>query len=153
MLYLADTGILLRVLNRNDAAHVIIRRSLAILKAQGHTLVTASQNCAEFWNVSTRPASARGGHGLSIHETNRRLRLLEKNIPPLADDPATYLEWRQLVMVYAVHGVQVHDARLVAFMRVSNITNILTLNPSDFARYPFVTAITPEQVLRQANRI
>lgn len=152
MFYLVDTGILLRVLDRNDASHVAVRKSLAILKAQGHTLVTASQNCAEFWNVSTRPLTARGGHGLSIQETDRRLRLLERSIRTLNDDPAAYQEWRQLVVACAVCGVQVHDARLVALMRVYSITCILTLNPHDFARYPTISVVTPEQVLLQANR-
>jgi hypothetical protein len=40
-------------------------------------LVMATQNLAEFWNVCTRPATARGGLGLSIAETDRRLSVLE----------------------------------------------------------------------------
>jgi len=148
MIYLLDTGILLRILYRNDALHVPVRKALAVLKAQGHTLVTATQNCAEFWNVSTRPLTARGGHGLSVQETDRRLRLLERSIPPLDDDPAAYPEWRQLVVVNSVRGVQVHDARLAAMMHVKSISHILTLNPRDFARYSGIIAITPQQVLQ-----
>jgi len=34
-----------------------------------------------------------------------------------------------------VSGVQVHDARLVASMKVNAISHILTLNVEDFKRY------------------
>lgn len=37
--------------------------------------------------------------------------------------------------MFAVSGVQVHDARLVAAMQAHNITHILTFNTSDFTRY------------------
>lgn len=40
-----------------------------------------------------------------------------------------------------------HDARLVAMMRVAGITDILTLNIGDFARYSAITAVTPTDVL------
>jgi hypothetical protein len=36
---------------------------------------------------------------------------------------------------YAVSGVQVHDARLVAVMKVHGVAHILTLNAADFRRY------------------
>jgi hypothetical protein len=45
--------------------------------AEGDILVTAAQCAAEFWNVCTRPTTARGGFGLSIPEAGRRLRVLE----------------------------------------------------------------------------
>jgi hypothetical protein len=44
-----------------------------------------------------------------------------------------------------VSGVQVHDARLAAVMRVHGVTHILTFNPGDFARYG-VTAVAPQDV-------
>jgi len=42
------------------------------------------------------------------------------------------------VVSFGVSGVQVHDARLVAAMTVHGVTHILTLNPTDFARYTTV---------------
>lgn len=38
---------------------------------------------------------------------------------------------------------QVHDARLVALMQAHGITHILTLNGSDFTRYPGITPVDP----------
>jgi predicted nucleic acid-binding protein len=73
MRHLLDTGILVRVPHRADPLNPEIRESLRHLAAAGHTFVTTRQNIAEFWNVCTRPASARGGFGLSPEETARRL--------------------------------------------------------------------------------
>ena len=44
-------------------------------------------------------------------------------------------------------GIQVHDARLVAVMLVHGIENILTLNVTDFQRYPGISAVHPQKVI------
>ncbi|HJT69510.1 MAG TPA: hypothetical protein VJ731_04885 [Terriglobales bacterium] len=43
-------------------------------------------------------------------------------------------------------GVQVHDARLVAAMRVHGVKRILTFNDKDFARYTDIAALHPGTV-------
>jgi hypothetical protein len=45
-----------------------------------------------------------------------------------------------------VSGKQVHDARIVALMQALGVTRLLTLNPSDFSRYPEITIIEPQDV-------
>jgi len=65
----------------------------------------------------------------------------------LPDSPAAYPLWRQLVVRHGVQGVQAHDARLVAWMHVHGITHVVTLNAADFARYPGITAWTPQDLL------
>jgi|SRR5205823_3886957 len=144
--FLLDTGILLRLLDRADPHHADIRQALRRLRLRGDTLVTSAQNMAEFWNVCTRPASARGGYGLPVAETQRRLRLLERLFVVLTEIPAAYPLWRNLVVAHAVQGVQAHDARLVALMQAHGIAHILTLNGADFARYPGVVAFEPTAV-------
>src|SRR5438552_5949766 len=128
MLIEADTGILLRLVNRADPQHAAVRAAARTLKERGDVLATAPQNIAEFWNVCTRPASARGGFGLSVEETDRRVRLIERVFRVLPEDPEVYFHWRRLVTAHGVSGVQVHDARLVAFMLAHRINHILTLN-------------------------
>jgi predicted nucleic acid-binding protein len=152
MRYLLDTGILLRLVNRQAAMHDQIRQSIRQLKFQGHTVVTTFQNLAEFWNVCTRPAEARGGFGLTIDESKRRLRTLERITTLLPDVADFYQSWRDLVFTHGVKGVQVHDAKLVALMALHGVTHILTLNPKDFTRYSGIVAITPEQVIGSAPR-
>ena len=63
MTVFVDTGILLRLYDPTSADHALVRRAVATLLGRGDDLVTATQNAAEFWNVCTRPATARGGSG------------------------------------------------------------------------------------------
>jgi predicted nucleic acid-binding protein len=140
---LADSGILLRILEPTDPLHASIDQAVRVLHARGDRIVIAPQNVAEFWNVCTRPVMARGGYGLSIAEADRRLKIIEGVFAVLSEPTTTYRFWRSLLITYAVQGKQVHDARLVALMQAQGITHILTLNGSDFARYPGITSIDP----------
>jgi predicted nucleic acid-binding protein len=143
MLILVDSGILLRLMERADPQHDTIRQAIRTLVGRGDELVLSTQNLAEFWNVCTRPATARGGLGLDIAETDRRLTVLERLFQVLPEHPTAYSVWRQLVVMHQVQGRQVHDARLAALMQAHGITQILTLNGADFARYPSITARDP----------
>ena len=118
---------------RRPFAPVLSTRPCAVrtLRAEGHRLRATSQNCVEFWNVATRPAD-RNGLRLEPADADRLLRLVERLFPVLADVPAVYPQWRQLVVAFGVSGVQVHDARLVAAMTVHGVSHILTFNVADF---------------------
>lgn len=147
MRYLLDTGILLRLVNREAAAHPEIRNAVRTLKSQGHVTVTTFQNLCEFWNVCTRPETSRGGLGLSLDETPRRLRTLLRINALMPDSPDTFAIWQKIVVDQGVKGVQVHDAKLAALMTLHGVTHLLTLNQSDFLRYPGITAIMPQHVI------
>lgn len=146
MLYLLDTGILLRLFNRADQSRRSIRSAVLKLRNDGHKFAVAIQNVAEFWNVSTRPKEARGGLGLSPEETYRHLRVIQRLCSVLPDTAKTYPTWRELVRKHAVRGVQAHDARLVAWMASHRITMIVTLNPSDFGRFSGVVTVNPAAI-------
>jgi predicted nucleic acid-binding protein len=103
------------------------------------------QNISEFWNVCTRPQSARGGLGLTMEQAERRLRVLERIFTVLPEPSSLYSTWRQLVISHRVLGVQVHDAKLVAAMTLHGIAQILTFNGRDFARYAGITVVTPDK--------
>lgn len=146
MIVLLDTSILLRLVDRADAQHSPVRAAVRAIKARGDTLTMMSQNVAEFWNVCTRPSTARGGLGLSIDETNVRLRVLERIVRRLPDSDAVYAIWRNLVVSLNISGVKVHDARIAAQMISQGITHIMSFNVADFVRYPGITAIDPSSV-------
>lgn len=143
MLVLADTGILLRLADPADPQHGTVDHAVRTIRTRGDGLSIGAQNAAEFWNVCTRPATARGGWGLSVAEADRRLRAIEAGFSVLAELPAVYPIWRSLVVSHAVQGKQVHDARLVALMRAHGITHVLTLNAGDFARFPGIVEVAP----------
>ena len=144
MLYLVDTNILLRFADRSHSLYPLIRTAIRKLRQDGHKLQITSQNCVEFWNVATRPVE-KNGFGFTPSNTDRLLQSIERLFPLLPDSPKVYEEWRRLVVTFAVSGVQVHDARLVAFMKVNTILHILTLNVEDFKRYTSegIVAVAP----------
>jgi predicted nucleic acid-binding protein len=144
--YLVDTNVLLRLAQPDSPEYEAIRQCTDLLWEQGAELFYTSQNLAEFWNVCTRPAD-RNGFGFSISETDERASLIESMCSFAQDSEATHREWRRLVVAAGVSGVQVHDARLVAAMRVHQIKNLLTLNATDFRRYSDIVAISPHDVL------
>ena len=146
MAYLLDIGILLRLFDRSDPEFPHIRNAVHRLRAESERLVTSTQNLAEFWNVSTRPAAARGGYGVSIELAARRLTFLEKLAEILPNDIPAFDDWKRLIVNYRVQGAQVHDARIVALMRTSGIQRILTLNVRDFARYAEITPVAPVEL-------
>jgi predicted nucleic acid-binding protein len=85
----------------------------------------------------------RNGYGLSPKDADRRAKLLEARLRLLPDGLAAHEEWRSLLVAHAVSGVQVHDARLVASMRVHGVKRILTFNDKDFARYTDIEVVHP----------
>ncbi len=134
MRYFVDTNILLRIAYRQDPLHPLIEEVIESLNNQGDDVCTGSQNCIEFWNVCTRPSN-RNGYGLLPEQADKLLFFIEESFTILPDHPDVYLTWREQVVQFNVSGVQVHDARLVATMRVYGITHILTINVADFTRY------------------
>ncbi|MBW4501961.1 MAG: PIN domain-containing protein [Scytonema hyalinum WJT4-NPBG1] len=146
MPYMADTNILLRFIAPSDPNHILVRDAIYSLLIRGEEVCYTSQNLAEFWNVCTRPSTARGGFGLSIEETDFRAQIIERYFTFLPDSEAVHTEWRRLIVDYKVSGVKVHDARMVASMYVHGVSHIMTFNIDDFTRYTEITAHHPTDV-------
>ena len=134
MFYLVDTNILVRFVDKRHPHSDLARAALKLLANEKHTLCVTSQNLIELWNVVTRPLD-KNGLGRTPKEAYRILRMVERYFVLLPDTLEIYQVWRRLVNEYQVLGVQVHDARLVATMRVHGISHILTFNGKDFTRY------------------
>lgn len=148
--YLVDTNILLRLVQPDSPEYGTIRQCTDCLWAQGADLFYTSQNLAEFWNVCTRPAD-RNGFGFSVAETDERATLIEAKFSFAADSEATHQEWRKIVVAAGVSGIQVHDARIVAAMRVHGIANLLTLNAKDFRRFNGIAVLSPDDILASSS--
>jgi predicted nucleic acid-binding protein len=146
MAYLFDTNIFLRLTNKADPAYTLAADALRALRRCRETLCFTPQVLAEFWSVCTRPPSARGGFGLLPAEAERRARIIERYFRLLPDSMATYQEWRQFLVRYAISGVKVHDARLIASMKVYSITHLLTFNAEDLRRYQDIMVIEPPHI-------
>jgi predicted nucleic acid-binding protein len=145
LLCLLDTNILLRWIKPDDRDYSLVTSAVERLLRERTALCYTSQNVAEFWNTCTRPLG-QNGYGLSPEQTDHRVKLFEENLRLLPDTVAVHEEWRKLIVAHSVRGVQVHDARLAAAMRVHGVQRILTFNEADFARYPGIEAIHPRTI-------
>ncbi len=116
------------------------------------------QTLTEFWRSATRPIDlqnpALSGLGMSPEAANAEVNDLRQDFLFLPDTEEIFEEWQQIALTYQVRGKQVHDARLVAVMRVYGIERILTHNVRDFRRYPFIQAVHPDDLpdLLQSER-
>ena len=146
MAYLVDTNCFVRLAEQGSPGRSTVLRALSKLHASGESLCVTPQVIGEFWNVCPRPTSARGGLGLDIASTDRKVRLIERHFRLLPDNLATFVEWRRLLLENSIQGVQVHDARIVASMAIHNISHLLTFNTSDFRRFAGTTVIDPSDV-------
>ena len=143
--HLVDTNIVLRWINQNHPAHLVTDHAVERLVNAGHPLCVTAQNLIEFWNVSTRPAD-RNGFGLTPARTDIAMDRILDFFDFLPDNTRIFDEWRRAVQENGVSGVAVHDARLVAVMRVYGISRILTFNGPDFRRYDGIEAVHPNDL-------
>lgn len=146
MLHLVDSNVLLRLVQRSDPLYSTAWTAVGKLHRRGDTLAYTSQVLGEFWNVCTRPTTARGGFGLPVAQAERRARLIERHCVFLPDSPATHLEWRRLPVALQVSGVQVHDARLAAAASVHSVSSLITFNSADFTRFPGLVVQDPRSI-------
>jgi predicted nucleic acid-binding protein len=147
--YLIDTNVLLRLSEVGTPASQQILDVLAYLRQKDEELYITPQNLIEFWCSATRPADW-NGLGWNIKQAIEALNKWEVLFRVAPDAPTLYTEWRRIVTSCHVSGIQVYDARLVAVMRVHDITHILTLD-AGFNRYSWVTVINPFEVLLEKN--
>jgi predicted nucleic acid-binding protein len=131
---LLDSNILLRISKSDDPQQAVIGHALRVLVGQGVRLCYTSQTLGEFWNASTRPFD-KNGFGLSVAETDRLARVIERDFDFLPDSREVHDRWRSLLVVHDIQGVQVHDARLAASMYVHGVGQILTINIRDSRRF------------------
>lgn len=137
---LADTNLLVGYATPTDPRYQVADAALAALVTAGHTPVLVPQNLYEFWAVATRP-KGQNGLELTTAEAAVAVRRLRGLFPLLPDPPALVDAWGAMVLAHDCKGKPSHDARLVAAMSLHGITEILTFNGADFARYPGLTVL------------
>jgi predicted nucleic acid-binding protein len=145
MSVLVDTNVLLRRTQPNHPSHAVAVESVAVLLAADEPVYFTLQNIVEFWNVATRPLE-NNGLGFTLEVTLTEVGTIERLLTRLPDVPASYAEWRRLVVQHNVRGVKVHDARIVAVMNIHGVGKILTFNTADFARFE-VEAVHPASMV------
>ncbi len=146
MSVLVDTNILLRSVEPMHPQHASAVGAVSRLLSESVEVYFTLQNIAEFWNVATRPVG-NNGLGFSIQMVLAEVNRIESILTLLPDTPAIYAEWKQILIDRGVSGVKVHDARLVAKMKVHEVNQLLTFDVGDFARYSEIEVLHPEAVI------
>jgi predicted nucleic acid-binding protein len=151
MSYLVDTNVLLRGVQKTHPMQSEAVRAINLLLRNPEVVSVIPQTLIEFWAVATRPQISNGLE-LSVDETTRQIAYFKSIFTLLPDSDAIFKEWERLVAQHRVLGKQVYDARLVAAMRVHNLTHLLTFNTADFKRFSFITAVSPQTILNDELR-
>lgn len=131
-----------RIGKSDDSNHAAISHALHVLVRQGVGVCYTSQTLGEFWNASTRPRD-KNGFGLSVAETDRLARVVERDFEFLPDSRDVHERWRSLLVAHNIQGVQVHDTRLAASMYVHGVGQLLTINVKDFRRFEGLRILHP----------
>ena len=84
--------------------------------------------------------------GLSVAETDRLARVIERDFELLPDSREVHDRWRSLLVAQNIQGVQVHDARLAASMYVHGVMQLLTMNVRDFRRFADLRILHPAEL-------
>jgi predicted nucleic acid-binding protein len=145
MRVLLDTNIVARLAEPASPHHVRAQEAVRAIRLADDEPVVVPQVIYEFWVMATRPLNE-NGLGFNRDAVQKEVAKIEGLFPVLEETGAVYLAWKDLVSRYGVLGKTAHDARLVAAMRVHGITEILTFNKSDFARYEAIRVRTPAEI-------
>lgn len=116
-----------------------------IIRQGGECLIT-SQILIEFWVVATRPKDV-NGLGWTTQKTQHEINQILSQFFLLEESPDIFSLWFQLVTTYNIKGKRTHYIRLLAVMKASNITHLLTFNPDDFIPIPNITIVHPQDFI------
>ncbi len=140
--HVLDTNVVVRLAAASAPEHPIVKSAIVNLAASGNALVIAPQVLVEFWVVATRPVEA-NGFGWDPAAAGPAIAKLRNQFPLLDETPAVFERWLSLVQGTGVRGKRAHDARIAALMLTHGISQILTLNPTDFTGFPGIVPVHP----------
>lgn len=145
MRVLVDTNVILRSAQPAHAGYSVSVTAISQLGRAEFELCLVPQSIYEYWVVATRPATV-NGLGMSVIEVDRQVQELLSKFTLLRDERGIYSRWYDLVVTHRVQGKPAHDTRLVAAMERHGVKHLLTFNKSDFARFPTVVALSPDEI-------
>lgn len=143
--YLLDTNVVVRLLAPSAPEHSSVREAIRRLWIGGHTMVLAPQVLVELWVVATRPVEV-NGFGWDPSKVGEAISLLRQQFGLLDERPEAFERWLTLVKSSQIRGKRSHDVRLAALALSHGVTEIITLNMTDYAGLPDVHAVHPSTV-------
>jgi predicted nucleic acid-binding protein len=129
-----DTNVLLAATDKGRAEHHDALTIVSDWAAARAVLCTSGQVLREYLAVATRPTS-KDGLGLAMPDALANVRAIRERSTLLAEDRSVADRLAGLLADVECTGKQVHDANLVATMLVHGISDLVTMNVADFARF------------------
>ncbi len=136
-----DTNILLHANLADSPFQQVAQARLIELKNHGAEIWISRQILKEYLAVLTRPAYMVGGVAVQtlIDDLNYFTYTFQ-----VADDTSLVAQHLvKLLRQITITGRQVYDANIVATMQAHGITQLLTHNVGDFARYAHLITVLP----------
>ena len=150
MRYLIDTNVLLRWSDIGAPEHQQCSNALSVIEDRGDAAFVCAQTLIEYYAVATRPLTV-NGLGFASEAARQNLLDILQVLDCLLEPAGIAEKWLDLIAATHVLGKQAHDARLAALMLAHGVTQLLTLNPSDFTRYQGIMPVTPAELVSQPN--
>ena len=149
--WMIDTNVLVTLAQPGTSLYTEVVRALQTLRRRNADLWIAPQTLSEFYAPLTRPvrlnrngsSANNSGLGKTSAEALQLVADAENSFALLDDHAGTFLAWKEIVAQTGVTGNDCFDMRLVAIMRVYNISNLLTFNGADFAAASGIHAVSP----------
>jgi predicted nucleic acid-binding protein len=137
-----DTIILVYATNEDSPWQSVAEQTLEEWRREGKQLCVSVQVLREYLAVTTRPAPGQTipPDSVAIAENLTEFR---KNFLVLEDTRPVSEELEVLARQFSVQGRQVHDANIVATLRVHGLRDLLTHNTADFKRYSSLVTVHP----------
>ncbi|MGC8784606.1 MAG: type II toxin-antitoxin system VapC family toxin [Armatimonadota bacterium] len=141
-----DTCVLLRIRDVRSPLHAVAKQALQQIVDSDMRSFVAPQVLAEYWAVATRPATQRGGLGLSLDAVRNDIRYF-MSLHELMREPQNLFEtWLEILSEYNVSGKAVWDARLAAVLKTNRIQYLVTFDSADFERFTFLHPVLPQDL-------
>lgn len=140
-LVLIDTNILVYESIDNSPFHQRAKDAIQAQEQAGMELWVSRQILREFMATLTR-AQIFGG-AIAISRVVAEIQFFESRFGVAEDNANVTQRLLTLSQQVQVGGAQIHDANIVATMLSYNISQLLTHNVSDFARFAHLITIIP----------
>lgn len=136
-----DTNVLVYAKLAQSPFHTQATSSLKTLDEGGAELWISRQVLREYLAVMTRPSALTGT--IPISNLVEDVRYFSTRFKVAEESQATTEKLAELLLAIPSAGKQIHDANIVATMLVQGVSQFLTHNTADFARFAALITVLP----------
>lgn len=142
-----DTNVLLTATDESRRQHADALRFLNAAGEEGRHLAASGQVLREYLVVATRPVAV-NGLGLSTADALSNVSAFLRLLVVCDESEKVSRQLRALVQRHGLRGKCIHDANVVATMKVHGIPKLVTQNAADFKAFADIETADASHALR-----